>query len=370
MFYNSFVHHLRFVVLFLVCGAALFGQHKTRNLVLVTADGLRWQEVFRGIDPALMEREDAGMKDAADVRARFWADSVEERRSKLFPFLWSTVAKKGVILGDRDNGAQVNVRNGHRFSYPGYSEILTGKPQDDLIDSNDMKPNPSRTSLQVLREELSLPHDKVAAFASWSVFEGIVASKPGEFEANAGYHALDVKPMTPRLTELSQAQFELLTDWPSVRHDYITLETALEYMRSKKPRVLYVALGETDDWAHERRYDRTLETAHYFDTALGKLWSLIQHDSAYRDKTTLIVTTDHGRGASPEDWNSHGAKVAGAEGIWIAAIGPDTPATGVAGKGSSYTQSDVAPTMLELVGVSPSKLEGAVGKPIDLIVGR
>ena len=54
---------------------------------------------------------------------------------------------KIVSIGDRDHGSEAKVLNGHRFSYPGYSEILTGGPQDSLIDSNDLKPNPLHVTL-------------------------------------------------------------------------------------------------------------------------------------------------------------------------------------------------------------------------------
>ena len=45
----------------------------------------------------------------------------------------------------------------------------------------------------------------------------------------------------------------------------------------------------------------------------------------YRDQTTLILTADHGRGDAPVEWRSHGAKIKGAERIWIGVLGPDTP---------------------------------------------
>ena len=66
----------------------------------------------------------------------------------------------------------------------------------------------------------------------------------------------------------------MLTPWRSVRHDYITFEMALEYLRTVRPRLLHVALGETDDWAHDDRYDRYLENANYFDRCLRRLWHL------------------------------------------------------------------------------------------------
>ena len=343
---------------------------QTRNLVLVTVDGLRWQEVFRGMDPALAASAETGMAEAEGVRERFAADTADERRRRLFPFLWSTVAESGVLLGNRDRGSRVDVANGHLFSYPGYSEILTGKTQDEAIASNDLQPNPSVTALEVLQRELDLAPHQIAVFASWEVFRGIASSGAGDFLINAGYQDLEIESPTPRLADLSRSQHWLLTPWRSVRHDYHTFELALEYLRSHTPRVLYLALGEPDDWAHEGRYDRVLETAHYFDQCLGRLWAAIESNVEYQGKTTMIVTTDHGRGRTPEDWRSHGAKVAGAEEIWIAAIGPDTPARGDVPDSAPALQADIAPTMLTLLGVSYQKLSGVQGKPLPLLIGE
>ena len=346
------------------------GDYKTKNLVLVTADGLRWQEAFRGIDPLLMSREDAGMKDAEQLRASLWAESLEQRRQLLMPFLWNELVPHGVIFGNRDRGSTVTLRNRHRFSYPGYSEILTGRPQDDIIDSNDSRPNPSRTVLQILREEWALPKLKVALFASWEVFDDIGASDPEAVFSNAGYQPIPIQDASERLKYLSRLQFETLTPWRGVRHDYVTCEMAVEYLKTVKPRVLYIALGETGDWAHERRYDRTLETASYFDGCLKMVWQVLQADSQYRGRTTMLVATDHGRGSTAEDWNSHGAKVEGAEDVWIAAIGPDTAARGEARNAPAVEQSDIAPTMLELAGVDYHELTGVEGKPIDWVTGN
>ncbi len=356
-------------LLLIVCGGLQAADYKTKNLVLVTADGLRWQEVFRGIDPQLMSREEAGMEKAEALRDSLWADSAEERRQLLLPFLWGELVPNGIIFGNPDRNSAVVLLNRHHFSYPGYSEILTGRPQDDLIDSNDMRPNPSETVLEILRRKWALPPEKVALFGSWSVFQGIGAHNPSSIFINAGYQAIPSPAPSDRLRQLSELQFEILTPWPTVRHDYITFELALEYLKTVKPRVLYVALGETDDWAHDRRYDRVLETAKSFDACLKQLWQTIQNDPAYRGQTTLLAATDHGRGATPDDWHGHGAKVEGAERVWLAAIGPDTPARGEAADAPSLTQSDIAPTMLELAGVDYHELAAVEGRPIDWITG-
>jgi hypothetical protein len=353
-----------FVATLAGAAAPAFAEPPARNLILVTADGLRWQEVFRGAEPQLLEDPAAGMKDAAEVRQRFEAATAEERRRRLMPFLWSVVARQGTLLGNRDKGSEVTLQNRHWFSYPGYAEILTGRPHDGVIDSNDLRPSPVPTLLEVLRRAWRLAREKAAVFGSWEVFEGIGAHEPGSIFLNAGYRRAEPAGGSPRLAELSRQQFELLTPWRSVRHDFFTFEMALEFFRAAQPRVLYVALGETDDWAHDRRYDRYLETIFYFDQCLRRLWEAIEQAPDYRGRTALVATSDHGRGGTREDWTRHGARVEGARYTWLAAIGPLIAPLGEAGAGYRATASDIAPTMLALAGVDYRELAGVAGAPL------
>lgn len=348
---------------------ALAQVHRTQNLILFTGDGIRWQEVFRGADPQLLDSMEHGMKEAPQVRQQFGGATIHDRRERLMPFLWKVVARQGAIFGNRDQGSVVRLQNRYWFSYPGYSEILTGKPQDDVVNSNDNRPNPSETVLEVLRRQLRLPREKVAVFASWETFHGIAAHVPGSVYVNAGYDPL-TQPPTAWARRVSNAQFQLLTPWRSVRHDFVTFELALEHLRAARPRVLHIALGETDDWAHEDRYDRYLEMLHYLDQCLERLWTLLQSLPDYRGRTTLLITTDHGRGSDPATWQRHGQKIPEAQYVWLAAIGPDTPAIGEAHDAPELTQSDIAPTMLSLVGLKAELLGRPAGKPIRLLLEK
>ena len=49
---------------------------------------------------------------------------------------------------------------------------------------------------------------------------------------------------------------------------------------------------------------------------------------AYRDQTTFIITTDHGRGSGLVEWKEHGVEEKGSENIWIAVLGPGHAAAG------------------------------------------
>ncbi len=114
------------------------------NVILVTLDGVRIQELFSGMDPSLLGREeDSGIYDEEVTRSRYWRETPEERREVLMPFFWKTLAPMGVVLGNKAKGSRVTVKNEHWFSYPGYSEILTGRPQPD-VDEQRYRPLLSR----------------------------------------------------------------------------------------------------------------------------------------------------------------------------------------------------------------------------------
>src|SRR5437879_1208001 len=141
----------RFVLTFIATGALVLAQmpaHKTENVIFVMTDGLRWQEVFRGVDPALLNKE-SGVSDVEALKKLYWRDTPAQSRAAVMPFLWNTIAKQGQIYGSRDAGSDAFVTNGFNFSYPGYNETLSGFP-DPRIDSNENRPNPNVTVLEWL----------------------------------------------------------------------------------------------------------------------------------------------------------------------------------------------------------------------------
>jgi hypothetical protein len=123
-----------------------------------------------------------------------------------------------------------------------------------------------------------------------------------------------------------------------------------EHVRTHQPRVMFIGYGDTDSWQHMGRYDNLLETAHSFDGFMADLWQQIQSSPHYKDRTTLIISTDHGRGSGPVEWKEHGTDQKGSNNIWIAVIGPDTPPLGERRSVPAVTQAQIAATIAELVG--------------------
>src|SRR5215510_1913001 len=104
----------------LVVTAPLAWAGKTRNVILVIADGVRWQEVFEGADPTLLNGDAGGSwTSTEELRRKYWNDDPLIRRRLLFPFLWETVATRGQLFGNQRQGSIARVTNPRWFSYPG-----------------------------------------------------------------------------------------------------------------------------------------------------------------------------------------------------------------------------------------------------------
>jgi hypothetical protein len=351
--------------MFLSVGLATAADRRTQNVILITLDGLRWQELFGGADQRLMTKETGGVRDVELLRKRFWADDSSQRRKLLLPFFWNTIATDGQVFGDISVDCHVRVTNGRFFSYPGYSEILCGFP-DPKISSNAKRYNDNVTVLEWLHRRPPY-QGRVAVFSGWDVFPYIINDKRNGIYVNAGWQALEFfadKRKQAHWNELAQA---LPKYWPGVRYDVFTSAGALEYLRTQHPRVLYVALAETDDWAHDGRYDLYLDAANRSDQIIRELWETAQSLESHRNCTSMVITTDHGRGDDREGWKSHGVLQAGSDHIWIAIFGPDTPAQGIRAN-AQVTQSQVAATVAKLLGEDYLSFGSRIGSPLPGVI--
>lgn len=337
-----------------------------KNLILVTMDGVRTEEMFRGLDATLVQPpgKDRPVEEA-ELYKQFHADSPLGRREKLMPFFWGTLMKDhGAIVGNRFEGSVMTLANNHRFSYPGYSEILTGVARDRIIKSNAKLQNPFPTVLDFFQQELELPRERVAVFACWDVMDYIATKHPERVFTNSGFAAYDHPDPEVRL--LSDLQFDTPTPWDSVRHDVYTFRFAMAHLEAHRPRVLYISLGETDDWAHDNRYDRVVQALHRTDGFIKELWTWVQSDPDYRDQTAIFFATDHDRGQTPEDWTGHGITIEGAEHVWLAAVGAGINARGDMRHEEKLSQSQIAATLARAMGLDYAPFNPDAGRPVEL----
>jgi hypothetical protein len=346
---DSFLKKTIFILLNLL-PVFLFAQQKAENLIIITLDGFRWQEVFKGMDSVIANNPKFNEDDSEYIFKKYWHTDAETRREMLLPFLWSTIKQQGQIWGNRFYGNKIDNANRFWFSYPGYNEIMTGYP-DTAINSNDFPPNPNVNVLEYLNKQPKIK-GRVAAFTAWDAFDRILNEKRAGFPVIAAFDELGQK--NPNATErvinlLKKDSYKPFHEYECL--DVFTHHGALEYLKTKKPKVLYIAYGETDEWAHAGMYRDYLNAANQADAWIKQLWNFVQNDPQYRNKTTLFITVDHGRGdINKNEWTSHNNKVQDSHEIWFAVIGAGVRPRGEVKDQVQVYQEQFAQTFARLLG--------------------
>jgi hypothetical protein len=264
------LNSLAVILIALVTLPSAQGTPLSQNVVIITIDGYRWQEMFNGAAQEYFKRNSKGEPEEAE--RRFWRSTVGERRAVLTPVLWSEVATKGQIFGDPSVGSRAHVTNGLWFSYPGYNEMFAGVA-DPRIDSNNKLPNPNLTVLEWLNSRPAFK-GKVAAFGAWDVLPYILNSNRSGIPVGTGFTPVPA-PVTDRERAINQLASDLPRYWEYGTLDAPVVYAALEAIRTTQPRVLYLMLGEGDEWAHEGKYDLYLDAAYRADRFIERVWTTL-----------------------------------------------------------------------------------------------
>ncbi len=294
-------------------------------IVLVTLDGARWQEIFAGADP---ERSPPPQRLPS--------------AAELMPNLHAMDAEVGAP------GAGVIRATGPNFvSSPGYREILTGRASD-ACQSNECP----RIATETLLDEASAAGLRVAAFASWEKIDLAATARPGAFRVSAGRAGdPDIEP------------------WPGTgdfRPDALTSQVALEHLVREEPDVLFLGLGEPDEYAHRGDYEGYLRSLERADAILGRLEATLARMGDRGAWTHVFVTADHGRAY---DFRGHGGWAPESSRVWLFAKGPRVVAHGAVKSPRERHLSDIAPTVRALLGLPAPKRDLASGDVLSELIG-
>ena len=349
--------------LLLAAACLLLSCNKSDNdprLVIITFDGLRWQELFTGADEELVA-DTRFVADPEALRKEFIRSTPEQRREVLFPFLWSYVPEHGFFIGNRHKNSLMQLANDKNFSYPGYSEMFCGWPDDERINSNDPNPNPNVSVLEVVNAD---PRYKgsVMMLSSWESIRYAVNNDRGGFPGSSAHEPLYVDtPMAGLIQDIDK----LLPGFDSSeRLDEITAAFALETLREAHPKVFYVGFGDTDEFAHGGEYDGYLDAARRTDGYIRRIVETCESDPFYKGKTTYILTCDHGRGRGPA-FRHHGPSVRGSNETWFIAFGKGVPALGETTENGVFRTEQFAATIADILGVDFTPGNGEKCQPID-----
>ena len=354
----------RFFVLVSVALATLLSScgGNDPRLVIITYDGLRWQEVFTGADSTLVGNPKY-VDNPKAMMEKYWRATPEERRSALLPFIWSHVESNGYMLGNRLKGSQYQVSNGMSFSYPGYSEMFCGWADDERVNSNNPVQNPNTSVFEVVNAD---PRYKgsVMVYGSWESIRYAVSNERGGFPGSVSYEPDIASKKSPVLDMINEMQEVMPHYWGEERFDAFTFGYALETMKKDHPKVIWLGMGDTDEWGHAGKYDFYLEAAHGTDQMIRRIVEFCESDPFYKGKTTYLLTTDHGRGRKGA-FTSHGTGTKGSDETWMMAFGKGIKHLGETSDNGPYYSKQFAATVADILGVDFTPSNGVKPAPLD-----
>lgn len=287
----------------------------TENVFIVSIDGIRDHEAFA------------------------YQFQPGETQHPYLPFVWNTLRPQGTSFMEMYNVFCT-------FTSPGHATILTGNWQmfpnyaseSEIFQTRAWKP----TIFEYTRKQLG-----VAQSETWCV-----VGKKNCLENNWSLH--------PEYGQSYGASLVRAPEGPvTMDSDSLTVDAVMGVLDEDSPSLLFVNLQAVDALGHYGDYNLYLEAIRLADRAVERIWNRIQTDPSYAGKTTLFVTTDHGRhDPGRGDFTGHGGICHGCQHVMCLVVGPDTPA-GLEVSRVAY-QVDIAPTAGELLGVGPIYAEGQV----------
>ena len=328
--------------------ALLHHDEEDAAVVLVVLDGVRWQDVFEGVDPVL----------AAQAKVP------PAKADVLMPHLHALLADRGAAVGAPGEGPPIVATGPNFVSLPGYNEIFSGRPPSRCAD-NDCPQAELPTVADEVRAVSERPGD-VAVITSWPKIERASSAAPASIVLSTGraraLHAelLRDDDVTLKWMEAG-AEAAPYPGYDDYRPDTYTAAIALRYLETKRPRFLFIGLGEPDEYAHRDDYAGYLASLRASDVVVGSVFAALERMGARGQRTTVIVTADHGRG---RDFRVHGRSFPESSRVWLVAAGAGIAARGLAHSSRLHHLADVAPTVRQLLGL-PADTSAGAGAPLD-----
>ena len=305
-------------------------------VVLITIDGARWQEIFDGTDPALSH---APRRSARD----------------LVPRLDRIVRERGAAIGGPGRGV-IRATGPNFVSLPGYTELLTGRAPIGCQDNTC-----PLIQIPTVLDDAHAAGASVAVFGSWEMLDRAVSSRPGSFPVSVGRGG--------------DARIDPAPGVGDFRPDRLTAELALHHLETERPDVLYVGLGEPDEYGHHDDYAGYLRALAFADAFVGRVEDALGRMGKRGASTHVFVTADHGRA---REFKGHGGWAPESARVWLVAAGPSIAARGRVVSPSERHLADVTPTMRTVLGLTPAREpdrthdrdRGWPGEPIDELFAR
>ncbi len=350
--------HYKLLLIFLVFlipdFSQAFIQPKKPNVILITLDGVRWKEFFYGVDPVVNHGPNVGST------------------GEIFSYFWKAMSPFGVTFGDRNHGSTAMVSNASVKSLPAYQSMMAGFVQPGCL-TNDCGRIQVETLQERLVRELGFAPKEVASIASWETMPLAIEHVQGATFTNASVFPLVDGETDEELAKLNHDQQVDIPPWTYTRYDKYTMAHALRYLKKHSPRFLYISLNDTDDLGHLGEYEKYVNVMRDYDVWLKEMISTLDQMGEYGKSTTIIMTTDHGRGDG-DSWKHHAASIEPSKYIWLYGQSPYTRSHPHFGEesvnaGTLFLHTDLRATIEASFGLKPFECK-TCGHVIKEITGN
>lgn len=317
------------------------------HVVLLALDGVRYREIFDGTDLVL-------------VRAQRLPAEQHQSARELMPNLHALIDGQGAALG---SASRLSASGPNFVSLPGYTEMLTGRRVTACRD-NYCTRGGAPTVLDGCASLSDVAVEDCAAVTSWPNIGRIVAERPDRAAISTGRHGGVTRSLVGAASHGALLAAEKSSSFPGhgdFRPDAHTARIALSYFDQHQPRVMFIGLGEPDEFAHRNDYANYLGALRAADRLIGELSTRLDQLAARGERTALFVTTDHGRA---DGFVSHGAAFAESARIWLVAAGTEIRGRGQLSAASPRFLADIAPTIRKLTEM-PEDRHPHAGRALD-----
>ncbi|MFQ6059179.1 MAG: alkaline phosphatase family protein, partial [Anaerolineae bacterium] len=277
--------------------------YETENVFVVSIDGIRNTEAFDASYPALF-----------------------------VPHMWNELRPQGAIYRNFYNRAQT-------YTTPGNNTLINGAWEwmPNIGQRLDLRAKAPTIFEYYRREHPEVPRDKL-----WAVV--------GKANVRLAEHSIH---------PFYGADYGAILSFPAGHDDQAGWAEMQRVMDTYHPSLVFFHLGEVDHAGHTGNWITYTLAIRNADAIVKALWDKIQSDPVYRDRTTMIVSTDHGRHDDEHGgFKGHGGICEGDKRLIFLALGPDIrPGVEIT---TPREQTDIAPTVGALMGFDTPLAEGHV----------
>jgi len=300
---SRFFSIFSFLLLFSLGYPQVVRAYNTKNVIVVTVDGTRNTEA---------------------LKYRFLPGEVTH---PYMPRIWGELRPQGTTFTNFQNVFAT-------YTTPGHYNIVTGTWDWEPNTGGWMDVRPeSPTIFEYARKGLGLTKSETwAVVGKGSLFKM-------DYSINPGYGV--------------NSAASLAVTGP----DDVTYQKAIDVLSTDHPRLLFINFEDVDLAGHTGDWNIYINAIRTADNYVASLWNYIQNDPFYKNNTTLIITTDHGRHDDAHGgFKSHTGMCDGDRDIMLLILGPDSPANTEVS--TPYYHVDIAPTIGELMGFDTPFVEG------------